>query len=83
MHLPRDLQQQFQDAVRGDAPKAVVRAMYDIKGNLGPVAMADGSLRGAEQQLFERFKLAIGMDAAEFQRLFDALLLKNNLAVLG
>ncbi len=54
-----------------------------LMANLIAVAMADGSLRGAEQQLFERFKLAIGMDAAEFQRLFDALLLKNNLSVLG
>ena len=35
MHLPHDLQQQFEDAVGGDAPKAAVRAMYDIMGNLG------------------------------------------------
>ncbi len=54
-----------------------------LMANLISVAMADGSLRGAEQRLFERFKLAIGMDAAEFQRLFDALLLKNNLAIFG
>ncbi len=40
MHFPHDLQQQFEDAVGGDAPKAVVRAMYDIKGNLGETYLA-------------------------------------------
>ena len=54
-----------------------------LMANLLKVAMIDGVLRSSEQQLLTRFKEATGISDADYEALYDVLLLKNNLSVFA
>jgi uncharacterized tellurite resistance protein B-like protein len=54
-----------------------------LVSNLLGLAMADGLLRSAEQQLADRFQSALAMPDSDFQSLRDTLITKHNLSVLA
>ncbi|MEW6304159.1 MAG: TerB family tellurite resistance protein [Verrucomicrobiota bacterium] len=52
-----------------------------LLANLIAVAMADGLLRSREQELMDRFRIALGMDEQQYEALFHTLMLKNCLSL--
>jgi uncharacterized tellurite resistance protein B-like protein len=53
-----------------------------LMSNLVGAVMADGLLEPAEQELVERFRLALDINEQEFGELFQVLLSRNQVAVL-
>lgn len=77
------------------ADSGVDHLLSQLPGRLGPaqkrclianllgVAMADGLLRGREQELLERFREALAFPFAEYAAIQDVLMTKNNLQVFA
>jgi uncharacterized tellurite resistance protein B-like protein len=84
----RNGQEYFERAGRESLRETLTQALNEdqrrcLLANLTAVAMVDGTLDGDEQELLDQYQTAMGVGEAEKQRIFQALMSKNNLAVFA